>query len=82
MEKIIILYKMIQFLITSVLAFLEKKRIKLHLMRTEYWMIHNTRHGSHLQNQNRTQILKILKRYWKKRTVPNKYHTCKKNPTD
>ena len=70
----------IQFLITSVLAFLEKKRIKLHLMRTEYWMIHNTRHGSHLQNQNRTQILKILKRYWKNERFPINTTHAKKIP--
>ena len=73
------LYK-IQFLITSVLAFLEKKRIKLHLMRTEYWMIHNTRHGSHLQNQNRSQILKILKRYWKNEQFPINTTHAKKIP--
>jgi len=54
-----------------VLSFLEKKYIKFHLMRTEYWM--RTKDTSHLgsnQKQNRIRVLQILNKYWKNEEFP------------
>ena len=51
--------------------FLEKKRIKFHLMRTEYSLrLQNTDHLNNLQKQSRLRILDLLHKYWKNEEFP------------
>jgi len=58
-------------LLNRIVQYLERKRIKLHLMRTEYWMIkQDISHLIHSQKQNRLQSIKILRKYWKNEQFP------------
>lgn len=54
-----------------IISFLERKRIKLHLMVTEYWM--RSRDTSHLDPrrlQNRLRAMDLLHRYWRGEAFP------------
>ena len=58
-------------LVYTFMHFLEKKRVKLHLMRTEYWMMNqDVSHLSNSQKQNRLQALKTLRQYHQNEQFP------------
>ena len=58
-------------LFVSLIAFLEKKRVKLHLIRAEYWMrTKDTSMLNQTQKKNRSAALRLLHNYWKSESFP------------